>query len=121
MMFQVLECSVVGGFVNGVGLPAVPADVEPGAGEDACGVGVIVSAGSGAVVKSGRPLKKSEIPNDVYEAELFRLQTEFVKLQEWGAAYGRASFAASWPTNTSPTSATPASPTTVRRQAISAR
>jgi hypothetical protein len=27
--------------------------------------------------------KKSEIPNDVYEAELFRLQTEFVKLQEW--------------------------------------
>ena len=95
MMFQVLECSVVGGFVNGVGLPAVPADVEPGAGEDACGVGVIVSAGSGAVVKSGRPLKKSEIPNDVYEAELFRLQTEFVKLQEWGAAYGRASFAAS--------------------------
>ena len=83
MLFQVLECSVVGGFVNGVGLPAVPDDVEPGAGEDACGVGVIVSAGSGAVVKSGRPLKKSEIPNDVYEAELFRLQTEFVKLQEW--------------------------------------
>ena len=74
---------MVGGFVNGVGLPAVPDDVEPGAGEDACGVGVIVSAGSGAVVKSGRPLKKSEIPNDVYEAELFRLQTEFVKLQEW--------------------------------------
>jgi polyphosphate kinase 2 len=27
--------------------------------------------------------KKSKIPNDVYEAELFRLQTEFVKLQEW--------------------------------------
>ena len=33
--------------------------------------------------RSGRPLNKSEIPNDVYEAELFRLQTEFVKLQEW--------------------------------------
>ena len=74
---------MVGGFVGGVGLPAMPDDVEPGAGEDACGVGVIVSAGSGAVVKSGRPLKKSEIPNDFYEAELFRLQTEFVKLQEW--------------------------------------
>ncbi len=44
-------------------------------------MGVIVSAGSGAVVKSGRPLKKSEIPDHVYEAELFRLQT--VKLQEW--------------------------------------
>ena len=28
-------------------------------------------------------LKKRKIPNDVYEAELFRLQTEFVKLQEW--------------------------------------
>ena len=26
---------------------------------------------------------KAKIPNDVYEAELFRLQTEFVKLQEW--------------------------------------
>jgi len=25
----------------------------------------------------------SKVPNDVYEAELFRLQTEFVKLQEW--------------------------------------
>jgi heme-degrading monooxygenase HmoA len=30
---------VVAGFVGGVGLPAVPDDVEPGAGEDACGVG----------------------------------------------------------------------------------
>ncbi|MCV7227113.1 polyphosphate kinase 2 [Mycolicibacterium komossense] len=27
--------------------------------------------------------KPKKIPNDVYEAELFRLQTEFVKLQEW--------------------------------------
>src|SRR5664279_546931 len=27
--------------------------------------------------------KRTKIPNDVYEAELFRLQTEFVKLQEW--------------------------------------
>jgi polyphosphate kinase 2 len=26
---------------------------------------------------------KSKIPNEVYEAELFRLQTEFVRLQEW--------------------------------------
>jgi polyphosphate kinase len=30
-----------------------------------------------------RPLNKSEIPNDAYAAQLFRLQTEFVKLQEW--------------------------------------
>ncbi|MDM7854099.1 polyphosphate kinase 2 [Cellulomonas alba] len=27
--------------------------------------------------------KKNKIPNDVYEAELFRLQTELVKLQTW--------------------------------------
>jgi polyphosphate kinase 2 len=27
--------------------------------------------------------KGNKIPNDVYEAEVFRLQTEFVKLQEW--------------------------------------
>lgn len=27
--------------------------------------------------------KQPKIPNDVYEAELFRLQTELVKLQEW--------------------------------------
>jgi polyphosphate kinase 2 len=32
--------------------------------------------------------KKSEIPNKVYEAELFRLQTELVKLQEWVRASG---------------------------------
>jgi polyphosphate kinase len=31
---------------------------------------------------------KSEIPNNVYEAELFRLQTELVKLQEWVRASG---------------------------------
>jgi polyphosphate kinase len=30
----------------------------------------------------------AKIPNDVYEAELFRLQTEFVKLQEWVRATG---------------------------------
>ena len=27
--------------------------------------------------------RKKKIDNDVYEAELFRLQTELVKLQEW--------------------------------------
>src|SRR3984885_8265358 len=31
---------------------------------------------------------KAEIPNKVYEAELFRLQTELVKLQEWVRATG---------------------------------
>jgi polyphosphate kinase len=33
--------------------------------------------------KSGKPAKRAKIPSEVYEAELFRLQTEFVKLQEW--------------------------------------
>ena len=34
--------------------------------------------------KSPESSKKTpKIPNEVYEAELFRLQTEFVKLQEW--------------------------------------
>lgn len=32
--------------------------------------------------------KQSKLPNDVYEAELFRLQTELVKLQEWVRATG---------------------------------
>jgi polyphosphate kinase 2 len=32
--------------------------------------------------KTGKT-KSAKIPNAVYEAELFRLQTEFVKLQEW--------------------------------------
>jgi polyphosphate kinase len=31
----------------------------------------------------GKKVPKSKLANDVYEAELFRLQTEFVKLQEW--------------------------------------
>ena len=30
----------------------------------------------------------AKVPNDIYEAELFRLQTEFVKLQEWTRATG---------------------------------
>jgi polyphosphate kinase 2 (PPK2 family) len=41
---------------------------------------------------SGKPKKpkkpKIKIPHDVYEAELFRLQTEFVKLQEWARHTG---------------------------------
>ena len=32
--------------------------------------------------------KEPKVPNDVYEAELFRLQTELVKLQEWVRATG---------------------------------
>ncbi|MGH3542006.1 MAG: polyphosphate kinase 2, partial [Mycobacterium sp.] len=32
--------------------------------------------------KSDKP-RQPKIPNEVYQAELFRLQTEFVKLQEW--------------------------------------
>ena len=32
--------------------------------------------------------KARKIPNEVYEAEIFRLQTELVKLQEWVRATG---------------------------------
>ena len=31
--------------------------------------------------KKGKGRRSDKIPNDVYEAELFRLQTELVKLQ----------------------------------------
>ena len=31
----------------------------------------------------GQKTSPAKIPNDAYEAEIFRLQTEFVKLQEW--------------------------------------
>jgi polyphosphate kinase len=50
-------------------------------------VNVSTAASDGASAKAKK--KKSnapavrKVPNDVYEAELFRLQTEFVKLQEW--------------------------------------
>lgn len=40
-----------------------------------------------APVSSGKKSVR-KIPNDVYEAELFRLQTELVKLQEWVKATG---------------------------------
>jgi polyphosphate kinase 2 len=33
--------------------------------------------------KAAKKAKSGKIPNEIYEAELFRLQTEFVKLQEW--------------------------------------
>jgi hypothetical protein len=44
-----------GGVVGDSVLPAVPDDVEPGAGEDADGVGVVVSSGCGAVVEISGP------------------------------------------------------------------
>ena len=42
--------------------------------------------GNGLAKEKGHGKKKApkaKIPNDVYEAEIFRLQTELVKLQEW--------------------------------------
>jgi polyphosphate kinase len=38
--------------------------------------------------KAKKAGKKNKIPNDVYEAELFRLQTELVSLQTWVRATG---------------------------------
>jgi len=37
---------------------------------------------AGKAAKPKKP-RRNQIPNDIYEAELFRLQAEFVKLQEW--------------------------------------
>ena len=50
-----LQGAVFGGVVGNVVLPAAPADVEPGAGEDADGVGVVVAAGSGPLVEVRGP------------------------------------------------------------------
>ncbi len=36
----------------------------------------------------GKKLKDKKLPNDLYEAELFRLQVELVKIQEWAKATG---------------------------------
>jgi len=46
-----LEGVVLAGVVGFAGLPAVPDDVEPGAGEDADGVGVVVAAVTGSLVE----------------------------------------------------------------------
>jgi hypothetical protein len=50
-----LEGAVAVGVVGGVGGPAGPDDVDPGAGEDADGVGVVVPAVAGALVEVGGP------------------------------------------------------------------
>jgi hypothetical protein len=50
-----LEGAVLCGVVRGVGLPALPDHIQPGAGEDADGVGMVVSPGSGLAVKVGGP------------------------------------------------------------------
>jgi hypothetical protein len=52
---KLLESSVSLGIVGGVGGPALPNDVDPGAGEDSHGVGVVVAAGSGFGVEVGGP------------------------------------------------------------------
>ena len=50
-----LEGFVPGGVVGCAVLPAVPDDVQPGAGEDAGGVGVVFAARDGIVVQLGCP------------------------------------------------------------------
>jgi polyphosphate kinase len=46
------------------------------------------SNGESAKKKSKTKPAVAKIPNSVYDAEIFRLQTEFVKLQEWVRATG---------------------------------
>src|SRR6185503_12707410 len=48
---ECLEGAVLSRVVGDVVLPAVPDDVEPGAGQDAHGVGVVVTAGASAAVE----------------------------------------------------------------------
>src|SRR5215467_6430803 len=49
-------CGAVQGWVvGGVVLPAAPDDADPGAGEDADGVGVVFAGGTGLVVDAGGP------------------------------------------------------------------
>src|SRR5215472_5748671 len=50
-----LEGLVAGGVVGDAVLPAVPDDVQPGAGLDTDGVRVVVAAGDGVVVEPGGP------------------------------------------------------------------
>src|SRR5664280_2105139 len=50
-----LQGAVVGRVVDGVVLPAAPDDVDPGAGQDADGVGVVVLFGAGFGVEVGGP------------------------------------------------------------------
>ena len=52
---EALQGAVPVGVVCGAVLPAVPDDVEPGSGEDAGGVGVVVSACSGSAIEVGGP------------------------------------------------------------------
>lgn len=65
---------MVGRVVGGAVLPAVPDGVEPGAGQDAHGVGVVVSSGDGAVVAVGGPeVGSAAVAGEVADtvAELF--------------------------------------------------
>jgi hypothetical protein len=55
VLLMCLEGSVFGGVVGDPVMPAAPDDVEPGAGQDAYGVGMVVAAGDGAAVEIGRP------------------------------------------------------------------
>lgn len=60
---------MVGRVVGGAVLPAVPDGVEPGAGQDAHGVGVVVSSGDGAVVAVGGPeVGSAAVTGEVAEA-----------------------------------------------------
>src|ERR1700746_2283184 len=52
---DLLEGVVLGGGVGGGVLAAAPDDVDPGAGQDADGVRVVLATVAGAVVNAGRP------------------------------------------------------------------
>ena len=76
---EAVEGSVPVGVVGGVGGPAGPDDVDPGSGEDANGVGVVVSAVTGLSVEvSGPEVGFDAVADEVAQsvAELFVRTTD---------------------------------------------
>jgi hypothetical protein len=65
-----LEGAMIGRVLGDSVLPAAPDDVEPGAGQDAHGVGMVVSTGSRAVVQVGRPCRCIGDPSKITETRM---------------------------------------------------
>src|SRR5437879_1032134 len=55
LLEELLGSAVAPGIVGCSGLPGAPEDADPGSGEDAGGVGVVLAAGTGALVDVGGP------------------------------------------------------------------
>jgi hypothetical protein len=65
-----LEGAMIGGVLGDSVLPAAPDDLEPGAGQDAHGAGMVVSTGSHAVVQVGRPCRCIGDPSKITDTSV---------------------------------------------------